>query len=477
MDIGSRAITGLRWLSGAKFAGQLFAWVITLVVIRLLTQADYGLMAMAMLFVNFLMLLNELGLGAVLIQREQLDEEEVRRIFGIVLFVNLVFFIILFFSAPLFADFFGEQRLTAIIQVLSFQFLIGAFEVVPVSLLERELDYKKKSLVYLGASVSGGVTTLLLALNGFGVWSLVWGSMTSMILKTIGINVVSPFLHLPLLSLSGLKKTLSFGGLVTIERTMWFFYIQADVLIIGKLLGKEALGLYAVAMHISSLVMHKIGGIINDVVFPAFSRVQGDQEKVASYFLKAVRIMSFIVFPLFFGMAAVADEFVLVVLGDKWTEIAPILSILVLVMPLRMVSNLLPPALQGVGRADTSVYNLGLATIVMPLAFIAGSPWGLMGVSLSWLIAFPLVFYTMLARSVRHLCVTLIEVFQAMMPPAISSLVMLLVIYGVKSAFGAALPVMAALFLYVAIGVLVYGLLSLGPQKNRFHEVLALVRR
>ena len=477
MDIGSKAITGLRWLSGAKFAGQLFAWVITLVVIRLLTQADYGLMAMAMLFVNFLMLLNELGLGAVLIQREQLDEDEVRRIFGIVLFVNLVFFIVLFFSAPLFAGFFAEPRLTAIIQVLSLQFLIGAFEVVPVSLLERELDYKKKSLVYLGASVSGGVTTLLLALNGFGVWSLVWGSMTSMILKTIGINVVSPFLRLPLFSLSGLKKTLSFGGLVTIERTMWFFYIQADVLIIGKLLGKEALGLYAVAMHISSLVMHKIGGIINDVVFPAFSRVQGEPEKVASYFLKAVRIMSFVVFPLFFGMAAVADEFVLVVLGDKWAEIGPILSILVLVMPLRMVSNLLPPALQGVGRADTSVYNLGLAMVVMPLAFIAGSPWGLMGVSLAWLIAFPVVFFTMLVRSVGYLNVTLAQVFRAMAPPALSSMAMLLSIDALKTSLGDALPVAAALFIYVASGVLVYVLLSLGPQKRRFHEVLALVRR
>ncbi len=477
MDIGSKAITGLRWLSGAKFAGQLFAWVITLVVIRLLTQADYGLMAMAMLFVNFLMLLNELGLGAVLIQREQLDEDEVRRIFGIVLFVNLVFFIVLFFSAPLFAGFFAEPRLTAIIQVLSLQFLIGAFEVVPVSLLERELDYKKKSLVYLGASVSGGVTTLLPALNGFGVWSLVWGSMTSMILKTIGINVVSPFLRLPLFSLSGLKKTLSFGGLVTVERTMWFFYIQADVLIIGKLLGKEALGLYAVAMHISSLVMHKIGGIINDVVFPAFSRVQGEPEKVASYFLKAVRIMSFVVFPLFFGMAAVADEFVLVVLGDKWAEIGPILSILVLVMPLRMVSNLLPPALQGVGRADTSVYNLGLAMVVMPLAFIAGSPWGLMGVSLAWLIAFPVVFFTMLARSVGYLNVTLAQVFRAMAPPALSSMAMLLSIYALKTSLGDALPVAAALFIYVASGVLVYVLLSLGPQKRRFHEVLALVRR
>ena len=477
MDIGSKAVAGLRWLSGAKFVGQLFAWVITLVVIRLLTQADYGLMAMAMLFVNFLMLLNELGLGAVLIQREQLDEEEVRRIFGIVLLINAIFFTILFLSAPLMAAFFNEPGLASIIQVLSFQFLIGAFEVVPVSLLERELDYKKKSLVYLGASVSGGITTLLLALNGFGVWSLVWGSMTSMTLKTIGINIVSPFLRLPSFSLSGLRRTLSFGGLVTIERTMWFFYIQADVLIIGKLLGKEALGLYAVAMHISSLVMHKIGGIINDVVFPAFSRIQGDPDKVAHYFLKTVRIMSFVVFPLFFGMAAVADEFVAVVLGEKWSEIGPILSILVLVMPLRMVSNLLPPALQGVGRADTSVYNLGLAMVLMPLSFVVASPWGLMGVSLAWLVAFPIVFYMMMARSVKYLNVTLMQVFSAMAPPAISSAVMLLVIYGIKASMGSAMQALVALTAYVVCGVVVYGLLSMGPQRRYFNEVLALVRR
>jgi len=470
-------MTGFRWLSGAKLVGQIFAWVITIIVIRLLSPEDYGLMAMAMIFVNFLMLLNELGLGAVLIQSETLDKEEVRQIFGVILLLNTLFFIILYTLAPWFGGFFGEERLIPIIQVLSLQFLIGAFEVIPVSMLERELDYKKKSLAYLVASMSGGLMTLYLALEGHGVWSLVWGSMTSLVLKTIGINLVSPYIQMPKFSFKGMRRTVSFGGLVTIERALWFFYTQADVLIIGKLLGKELLGLYSVAMHLSSLVMHKIGGIVNDVVFPTFSRVQGEPDKIALYFIKAVRVMSFFVFPMFLGMASISSELVGVLLGEKWQSIGIILSILVLIMPLRMISNLLPPALQGVGRADTSVFNLALAMVIMPLAFIGGSQWGLIGVSLSWLIVFPIVFFIMISRSVKYLCVSLKDVFVAMLPPAICSLSMAIIIIALKNMHEFEVSSIPGLIFYVLVGAISYLLLALAIQKPRCHEVVALMRR
>ena len=197
MDVGGKAMMGLRWLGGAKLAGQVFSWVMTIVVIRLLTPADYGLMAIAVLFVHFLMLLNEMGLSSVLIQKAKLDDDVVRQIFALIIIVNVTFFLLLFVSAPLIAGFFDEERLTPMIRVLAVLFLISIFEIIPVALLERDLDFKMKSLVFLGSSVGGGLITLTLAFTGFGVWSLIGGNLASTILKTVGINMVSPYYHWP----------------------------------------------------------------------------------------------------------------------------------------------------------------------------------------------------------------------------------------------------------------------------------------
>ena len=257
---------------------------------------------------------------------------------------------------------------------------------------------------------------------------------------------------------------------------MWSFYTQADFLIVGKMLGKELLGLYSVGMYLASIIMHKTGGVLYEVSLPSFSRVQQDPDRVAVYFLKAVRIMSFLVFPIFFGIASVAPEIVAVFLGDRWYHAGTLLAMLSFIMPLRMLANLFPPALQGVGRPDLSVKNLLLAMIVMPATFLVGVLQGILGVSIAWLTAFPVVFLFMTWWSGPALRVTVSEFVVAMLIPAIASILMYGAVMVIKVIIGVSVAVTWRLSLLITVGIFVYLILSLRLQRDRCEELLAVVK-
>ncbi len=475
MDLKRRVISGLGWTAGAKFLSQLIAWSITIIVMRLLSPEDYGLMAMAVVFIAFLALLNELGLGAALIQKQEIEETTLRQTFGMLLMVNFCLFLILLLVAPLVGVFFNEQRVIPIIRVLSIQFIMMPFAVIPQSRLAREMNFKKMSVVDFISVLSGSGVTLLLAVNAWGVWSLVWGSMAIILSRTIGLNVVSRFVHTPIFSIKGMAHTITFGGYVTITNILWFFYTKADIFIIGKLLGKEMLGLYSVTMNLSSLPMEKTSGIINQVAFPAFSSIQNEPEKIGSHFLKAVRIMSLVAFPILWGMSSVAPELVATLLGEKWHLAALPFQLLSLVIPIRMISNLMSSPLLGVGRPDISFFNVLSASLVMPLCILIATYWGIVGVSVAWIFVFPLIFLFNLSRVAPVLRVRWSEVLAAMARPALGAAIMYIIIMLIKVNFRHDANSIPNLLLLIVVGIMVYGGVMMSMNRQGYREILKLM--
>jgi O-antigen/teichoic acid export membrane protein len=476
MDLRKKVLTGLGWSAGARFLGQLITWAITIIVMRLLTPGDYGLMAMAGVFIFFLTLLNELGLGAALIQRQEIDETTLRQTFGMLWVINFSLFLILLLIAPLIGSFFHEQRVVPIIRLLSIQFIMMPFAIIPQSLLTREMNFKGISIIDFVSAIAGSLITLILALSGFGVWSLVWGSMAVVVSRTIGLNVISSYLHIPIFSFKGMAQTITFGGYVTISRILWGFYTQADTFIIGKLLGKELLGFYSVGMTIATLPMEKVSGIINQVAFPAFSRIQNDSQKASSHFLKAVRVMSFLAFPVLWGMSSIAPELVAVLLGDKWKLAVLPFQLLSLVIPIRMISNLMSPAVMGLGRPDIEFFNLLFASVVIPIGILIGVHWGLLGVSLAWVILYPLVFLRYVSRVVRVLEIRMVDVFLAMARPVLGAFIMYAAVMGIRAVLGTDAEGIWYLVLLIICGAMVYGGMIVTLHRDGFREVWELTR-
>lgn len=461
-----------------RLVSQVITWAITLIVIRLLSPADYGLLAMAAVFVSFLSMFSEFGLGAAVVQQAEVDQRLLKRVFGVILVIHFALAALLVLAAPLIATFYAEPRVIPVIRVLSLQFVLAAFAVIPDAQLQRRMEFRNRSLLDLSGAIIASVTTLAMAWAGAGVWALVTGSILSQAWKTIGINWLSPFRHWPDFSVKGMRSLLRFGGHISVAQVFWMAFSQVDMLICAKLLGKEVLGFYSVAMHLASLPGQRISGLVNQVAFPTFSRMQNDLHKVGTNVLSGTRILSVFAFPVLWGMSSIAPEIVEVILGTKWAPSVVPLQVLALVIPLRIVGNFVQVALQGIGRSDIVLRNAIWASLIAPPAFFIGANWGgLSGLSLAWLFVSPLVIIQGMTRGLPALGLQLGDLAISLMPAAGAGLVMYGVVYATRHYLslveqGGVLR----LCILVGVGALAYCTASFGLNRKGMQEVREMMR-
>jgi len=384
---------------------------------------------MAVIFVSFCQMINELGLGAAIVQKKELTEMQLKQVFGLVLLLNGFLLILLLAGSPLIAKYFNEPKLTKVVPVLALQFLFIAFSVIPNASLTRNMNFRSISIIGIISTLSHCFVTFSLAWFGFSYWALVLGSLAGIIIRTIGLNVANPFMKWPSLNFSGFKEIARFGAYVSLQRILWYVYSHADVFIVGKMLGKTVLGYYSVAMNLASLPMQKVGGIFQQVGLPAYSKLQDNREIAAKYTLKVTRVIAFIAFPVFFGISSIASELVLLLIGEKWFLAIFPLQLLSLIVPLRTLSVALGPSITGMGRPEINAKNLAVACIIMPLAFIIGAKWGLKGVSIAWITSYFLWFVFMLSQSLPVIGLTMRNFFRALLGPTFVAAVMYFTVY------------------------------------------------
>jgi O-antigen/teichoic acid export membrane protein len=476
MTLREQALSGFRWNASARMASQVITWAITLVVIRLLTPEDYGLVAMSTVFVLFLSAFSQFGLGAAIIQKNDVDESILRRAFGVTLVAHFLMAALLMLAAPLVATFYAEPRVIPIIRVLALQFIVAAFAVIPDAQLQRRMEFRKRSLLDLSATIIASTTTLVMALAGAGVWALVAGTLISQFLKTIGIKYLAPFLHWPDFSVRGMRSLFRFGGQITATQVLWLFSSLIHVIICGRWLGKEAAGFYSVAMHLASLPNQRVLGIINQVAFPAFSRMQNNVGRVAENLLLGVRFLSFFAFPLMWGISSIAPEIVDVILGPKWTPSTIPLQILGLIMPFRMISNFVPAAVQGMGRSDILLHNSIYAAVVLPIAFLIGTNWGLVGISLTWLVVSPLLFTQAMLRILPALGLRMSQLLGAIKSAVGAGVIMYLAVTVTRYFLLDGQNGVLRLCVLIIVGALTYCAVSFGFNRKATNEVVEILK-
>ncbi len=478
MELRHKVMSALRWTAAARVLGQLFSWFITIYVIRLLSPADYGLMAMAMVVISLLILVNTLGLDAVLVQEKELTEPLRRAVFGQVILVNCAFFLLVFFGAEPLAGFYGEPAVEPVLKVLAFQFLLLIFETLPQSQLERELAFSRRAVVDFTTAIVGSLTTLVLAMNGQGVWALVWGTVLTNALRMIGLNLICRNLVWPSFSLAPLRAHFAFGGFVSADRTLWYLFTESDKFVGGKLLGSVSLGYYAVANQLAALPINKISGLLNSVAFPAFSQTHKEEgnEKVRDYLRKSTRLLAIAAFPVCFGMSATAEPLIACLLGEKWLPAAPLLALLAAVLPLRLLSNVFPPLLWGIGMPRTSAGNFLFAAIFMPIAFLLGAQFGAIGLAYAWLLAYPVVFLVNARRVCRAIELDLVTYLKELLPAAVSATVMALAVAGLGHFAELAPDQWTTLAILVLEGVVTYMVAILILDRAHVAELVSLIR-
>lgn len=449
----------------------------TIVIVHILSPAAYGLMALAMMTIGLLSVLDELGLGSAIVQRRHVSAELIRQVYGLVIVFNLCLYGIVFFAAPYIADFFSEPRLTDITRILALQLPILSFAIIPNALLRRQMRFKGQSLVYFAATTSNSACTLVLALQGYGVWSLVGGSLCAVFVRVVGLNLIARYWCLPKFSFRGMLDVAVFGSLVTFDRLLWYILSQLPTLIIGRVLGKEILGFFSVASQLSSLPTQKISEILNQVGFSAFSRIQDDLAQVRAHLLRGARMLCFVGFPVFFGISSVAPELVTVLLGSKWAPAIFPLQILSLTGMIGLMQVAIKPAIVGVGRPDVGVVNLSVNGLFTLAALLVGVRWGLDGVCWAYLVVRPFRFLITLKLYLGVLKMSVRQFLWAMLPSFGGAAIMYVGVELIRAAVRTWLSLDAPrLALLVVVGVAIYAAFMWLFQRNACREMLVLLR-
>jgi O-antigen/teichoic acid export membrane protein len=452
-----RIFLSFAWLAGLKYCGQIITWFITIFVIRLLEPRDYGLMAQAYVFIGFLSLISELGFGTVIVQRKKVTLPLLRTAFGFILLSNGLMFVICYIGAPLVSSFYGEPLLRKIIRVLSYSYLIMSFYALPQSLLYRDMNFRLKGTFELSSAVVSAASTLALAYFGFGLWSLVWGNLALHSTLLLCYTFRCKILYLPRFKLNEFSELISIGGYISGSRILWYFYSQADIIIGGKLLSSQVLGIYSIALKLGYMPLEKLIPLINQVALPAYAKVQDSSQTVRNYFVKSIKLVSFVMFPAYFGLLSTASDIIMLLLESKWEHAILPLQLLAIIMPWRAIGSLYAPVLVGIGRADVSFINVVLSALILPAAFFIGARVDeVRGLCLAWIGGYFIAFIIMSYLTSRKIELRILDLIKSIYPSFISSVVMAGVLIGSRYALFPFLNPLQAFGACIFIGVVIY---------------------
>lgn len=454
MSIEQQTASALKWTGLAKLVSQVVSWSATLIVLRLLAPEDYGLMATVAVIITVLAGVAELGLGASVVQSARMSRDDLAAVSGVVILFNIAIGVLVVACAPLIAWFYNEPRLTLLIQVASLSFLFNAVSTIPQSLAYREMAFKWLAAVDVSAVVASGALTLFLAWQGYGVWALILGMQVQNAVRAamlLRMRQPRPAFHF-----RGVSRHLAFGGATTACRFVVQLVYQADILIAGRVLSPQALGVYSVSLHLATLPMQKIMSIVNQVAFPAVARIQHDAERLRMRMLQASRILTTFSIAALWGMSSVAPELVNLVLGPQWKGAVLPLQVVCVVVPVRMLNMVFMTASLAVGNVRVNLHATIVSALILPIAFLVGSMYGgVNGLAWAWGIAIPLVAVAHMKRMLESVSITIPEFLRELRWPALAGCTMYAAVSGIRQLMEG-LPGYATLPVLVAAGAAAY---------------------
>jgi len=473
MTVEKQALVGLKWTGIAKLVGQIISWGVTVLVLRLLVPSDYGLMAIVAAIIGVLASVAEFGFGVSLVQAQQLSRSDLGAVTGAVIISNVSIGVLVTVLAPVAAWFYSEPRLTLLVEVASLHFLFSAVGTVPQALAYRRMNFGWLARTEVVAVVTSGLATLGLAWHGYGVWALLMGSLLQTFIRTA--LLLSQGMPRPTFRLRGLRQHAIFGGTFTVTRLVSQVAYESDIFIAGRLLPHEAIGLYSVSLHLATLPMQKIMGVINQVILPAAARLQQERERLRLRMIEATRILILFSLPVLWGLSAVAPEFVRTIMGPQWGDAVFPLQIICVAIPLRMLNAVYTTVAIGVGNMRVNVFNTVASAIVLPSTFYVGAHWGADGLAFAWVIAIPFVFFCFLPRVLRIVDLRLSDLLRSLRVPAAAGAFMYAAV-GLGRLACEGLSVAVRLPLLIVLGAAVYIGVVLLLDRRVVVDVLRILR-
>lgn len=377
MSLKERTIKGFSWAFLDNFANQGIQFTVGIILARLLTPQEYGLVGMLAIFLAVADTFTIGGFGEALIRKSNPSREDYSTIFLTNVCIGFVFYVLMYLGGPAIGAFFEEPILEKIIALLGLTIIINAFALVPRVPLIKNLDFKSITKISVSSNLVSGSVAIWLALKGYGVWSLVWRRLIHDFIACILVNILSrPPLRLHF-DAGSFRELLGFGSKLLVSRLVTELYNNIYYVIIGKFFSARELGLFTRANGYKDIPSKNLKNVILAVSFPALSEIKDDRSRLKQAYRKLIRSTMFLTFSLMLGLAAASENFIIGLIGEQWRDAVPYLQLLCLAGMLYPLRELNMNMLVVKGRSDLFLKIEVINKLIAIPVIVVGVLWGI----------------------------------------------------------------------------------------------------
>ncbi len=481
-DGGSAVHFGVKWMGISLGAGNLLRLGVTVVLARLLTREDFGLVTMALTTIFAMSAFREVGFSQALIHRKDRGERDLQlaadTVFWILICANGALFLAGWIAAPWLATYFEKVvGLTPVLRAMLGIFLLEGLTVTPATLLQKRLEFGVSATIEMAGTLGYALVAILCAALGMGVWSLVVGQLVERAVRAVLLMRAAEWRPGLQFRWRIAKELFDYGKWLWGSAFLQAFHRSVDKLFMGKIAGGASLGSYGVAFNLCTAPSKPTGNITNRIAFPAFARIQDDLEAVATSYARTIAMLALVAFPAAVGLASVAPDFVVTVYGGKWSDMAPLIQVLAFYGMALSVGTISRPLLLALGRPGTVMWVVaGREALLLGLLLLLGRSGAQ---AIAWAVLIPtLTSCTVgLILGARVARCPAAPILGPLARTTAASLVMMLAVMAVRSGLAESWHVALRLVTSIVVGVGVYTLVTLAVNRELLLETLRSVRQ
>ena len=473
MGLRNKVIGGVAWTFAERFSAQLVSFVVSIILARLIAPDAFGVIALVLVFINILDTFAVAGFGTALIQKKNADSLDFSTVFHFSIFFSVFLYFCLFITAPLIAKFYNQSLVEIVIKVLGIRVFFAGVNSVQRAYVSRQMQFKRFFYSTFAGTLISAAIGISLATLGYGIWALVAQYLSNAVLGTAVLFLIIDWRPKLEFSFTRLKSLFSFGWKILGSNLLSTIYVELTDLVIGKLYTPASLAYYNRGKKFPHLFVSQIMSAIDTVLFPAMSKHQDDRVKLKWDIRYSIRVTSFIIFPLVFCMAMVAENLIIVLLTDKWIESVIYLQIACISYALLPISISNIQAIKALGRSDIYLKLDIIKKIIGVTLLFAFCKQGVIAIVIADAISNFVGLFVNVFPNKKLVNYSLKELLVDIYPTALLTIVMCIFIRVVDFIV---LPPVIALLLQIAVGGGVYVLSSYISKNKTFFDIVSIAK-
>lgn len=455
-SLGDKAAKGAVWASIDRFGTMILQFIVNLILARLLFPEDFGAIGMIAIFITVSQVIIDGGFASALIQKKEPTQTDYSTIFFWNISLATVIYFLIYILSPLVGDFFKMPVLNSILQVLALTLILQSILAIQVTRLRKELAFKKMAITNIIAYFLGATIGITLAYKGYGVWSLVIMQISIYLFSLLIYAIITKWVPSLCFSKQTMNELFSFGGYIMASNILQTICTNLQGLIIGKKFSATQMGYYSQAYKLDNVTSHSVPQIIVSVMYPVYSSIQDDSERLRQVLLMNIRVLSFLIFPLMGLLIVISGYLIVMLYGDIWTPCIPYFRILCVGGTFSCLQNINFYAVAAVGKSRSLFYWSFYKWSFLLLALLVGMSFGMYGILWGMVLSSFNIYCVNTYLSSKYIGLNISNQIKAAAPLLIITIICTALLYILNNIFDIHPVVSAAIYIITYLSICRY---------------------